>query len=631
MSDVFVSYKAEDRPRVRPLVAALEADGLHVWWDHHLEGGSEWRETIQRQLDGARCVIVVWSKHSVAPEGRFVRDEASRAQRRGTYLPIRMDDIEPPLGFGETQAIALERWRGSRKDPRYLSLLAAVRSLAQGARSEATSRPASKGVDRRTLLAGAAATLTLAGAAVWFASGRGSAAAASIAVLPFANLSGDPAQQYFADGMAEELRSALARIAQFKVIGRTSSEAVRNEEARQAAKKLGVANIITGSVRRSPSMIRISAQLVDGSDGIELWSSTFDRSLGDVLAIQSEIAESVARALAIELAPAERRALAVGGTRNAAAHDLMLKAQALAGNSDSEESQRRGLALLDAAIALDPNYADAHATRALRLGEIAGNYAPTPATVRLGYEEAVQSARKAIRLAPTFAAGYAALAHAFRFQLRLGNAKAQFERAYKLGAGEPRTLRIYADFLGGIGQTRKALELADEAQRLDPLHPRQYAMRSGVLFSGRRYEEAMAAARHSLRLAPTRIDARLTLANSLLLDGRVQEAQSELAKLPPGSLRRHIAAAILYARAGDRSRSDRALLEFRATGVQTADFQLAEAHAQRGEIDPALEALESAWRKRDPGLVRLRTAPFLDPLRNDARFRDLEKRLQFPA
>ena len=107
MVDVFVSYKAEDRRRVVPLVQALEADGLTVWWDAHIGGGVDWRDSIEEHLDAARCVVVVWSKRSVGREGRFVRDEASRAQRHRTYLPVRIDKVEPPLGFAETQAISL--------------------------------------------------------------------------------------------------------------------------------------------------------------------------------------------------------------------------------------------------------------------------------------------------------------------------------------------------------------------------------------------------------------------------------------------------------------------------------------------------------------------------------------------
>ena len=132
MSDVFVSYKAEDRARVCPLVEALEAEGLSVWWDAHIGGGDEWRDSIQQHLDEAKCVIVVWSKRSIGPEGHFVRDEATRAQRRHAYLPVRIDKVDPPLGFGETQAIPMIGWKGDRSDPRYQAVLAAARAIDFG-------------------------------------------------------------------------------------------------------------------------------------------------------------------------------------------------------------------------------------------------------------------------------------------------------------------------------------------------------------------------------------------------------------------------------------------------------------------------------------------------------------------
>ena len=129
MADVFISYKAEDRRRIQPLVQALQADGYSVWWDQHIGTGDDWRETIERQLDDAKCVIVAWSKQSIGPEGQFVRDEASRARRRHVYVPILLDSVDPPLGFGESQATSLRGWRGNRSDARYQAILGAVRRI----------------------------------------------------------------------------------------------------------------------------------------------------------------------------------------------------------------------------------------------------------------------------------------------------------------------------------------------------------------------------------------------------------------------------------------------------------------------------------------------------------------------
>src|SRR5438045_2032567 len=271
MADVFISYKAEDRRRVKPLVEALQADGLSVWWDEQIGAGDAWRDTIEQQLDGARCVVVICSKRSVGADGKFVREEASRAQRRGLYVPVLIDPVDPPLGFGESQATSLRSWHGDPSDAHYQAVLSAVRRHVGGESSRAAGPVARSHVDRRAVLAGGAvAAIAVAGVAGWalFKSSPASAGE-SIAVLPFENLSGDPNQAYFSDGLAEELRSALSRVAQLKVAARTSSEAVRNDDAKTAAQKLGVANIVTGSVRRSPAIIRVSAQLVDGRSGLE--------------------------------------------------------------------------------------------------------------------------------------------------------------------------------------------------------------------------------------------------------------------------------------------------------------------------------------------------------------------------
>src|SRR5258708_12976619 len=132
MSDVFISYKAEDRRRVLPLVEALQSEGLSVWWDEHIGAGDAWRETIEHQIDDALSVIVIWSKRSVGPDGKFAGDEASRAQRRSTYVPVLIDPVEPPLGFGESQATSLRGWHGDRSDPHYQALLSAVRRRVGG-------------------------------------------------------------------------------------------------------------------------------------------------------------------------------------------------------------------------------------------------------------------------------------------------------------------------------------------------------------------------------------------------------------------------------------------------------------------------------------------------------------------
>src|SRR5207248_4240374 len=185
--------------------------------------------------------------------------------------------------------------------------------------------------DRRTLIAGGAVSLVVIGACGWtLLRSRAGAASQSIAVLPFANLSGDPQETYFSDGIAEELRNALARVAGLKVVGRISSEAVRNLDAKTAARRLRVANVLAGTVRESISTIRISAELIDGRTGLDRWSDDYDRPPRDSIMIQTDIAENVARSLAAALGTVARAAIAVGGTSNAAAQTLVIEARSVA-------------------------------------------------------------------------------------------------------------------------------------------------------------------------------------------------------------------------------------------------------------------------------------------------------------
>ena len=491
--------------------------------------------------------------------------------------------------------------------------------------------PQPAAIGRRPLLVGGAALAVAAiGGGGWLAWNRygASAGKASIAVLPFANLSGDPGRQYFADGMAEELRNALARIGRLKVIGRTSSESVRRMEARAAAERLGVAHVLLGSIRQSPATIRVSAQLIDGSDGVALWSETYDRPRGDILAIQSDIARSVAQALVVRLAPEERAALAAGGTTSAAAHDLMLKALALDANSDTEEAQRKSLGFIDAALALDPQFAEAHAFRSLRLSQIATYYPDSLVAMQSLYEDSTQSARRAVALAPNLADGYSALGWALQYQFHFVSAQEQLERSYRLGRGDARTIRVYATYLWRTGKVNQAGKLAEESAALDPLHPRHQQMVAQIHMAAGRFGSAATTARQTLRLAPTRIEARNILAISLTQLGRTREAQVEVDKLPEGSLRRLTTEAILYG--GDTSSSDRAISQIKSRYDGLANYELAQIHAQRGEKDQALTMLDAAWRSRDPDLARIAGDRLFDPLRSEARFQAFMQRLKLP-
>lgn len=631
MSDVFVSYKAEDRRRVQCLVDALHADGFSVWWDARIGGGAPWRQTIEAELDCAKCVIVIWSKRSVGLTGAFVQDEAARAQRRHVYLPVTIDKVEPPLGFGGTQALSLTGWRGNRTDWRYKSVAAATEAIIGGNEHRPPHTSGAALVDRRMLIvSGGGAVAATAAAAGWFLlNPNGAEADNSIAVLPFANLSGDPAQGYFSDGMAEELRSALARISGLKVVGRTSSEAVRTDDARKAAKTLGVANIVTGSVRRSSTTVRVNAQVVDGHTGLERWSENYDRAPGDVIKIQTDIAENVAKALSIQLGRSAP-VLALGGTQNVAANDLLLKASAIALADNSQASLESAMALATAAIALDPNYADAYAQKAGWLAFAANSYFPDVDTARRGTHAAVALGRRAIQLAPSLALGHVVLGRIFFAQLDFRGSLKEFGEAQTLRGNRPDALFKFGNALALMGREEKAWSVVRQGSLQDPLNAEGEEGLAGILYYAHRYQDALYHARKGLSLAPSRSSIHSRLADILLMMGRPDDALGEFARLAADDLQRLTGEAVIAFRKGDTNGSERFGDKLRQTYGAEGNYQYACIYAQRRQVDQAFAALDQALATRDPGLSQIRVDPYLDPIRSDPRLAVFIRKLDLP-
>ena len=624
-ADVFISYKAEDRRRIQPLVQALQADGYSVWWDQHIETGDAWRQTIEQQLDSAKCVIVAWSKHSIGSDGDFVRDEASRAQRRRVYVPILLDPIEPPLGFGESQATSLRGWRGNRSDARYQAILTAVRRVAGGAGSPSPTI-VKRGIDRRAVLAGGAvAAVALAGVGGWVLLEPNSAGSTdSIAVLPFENLSGDPAQAYFADGIAGEIRNILTRIAGLKVAGSTSSDAVRNDDAQAAARKLGVESILTGSVRKTPSTIRINAELIDGRTGLAKWSQNYDRAPGDVIKIQTDIAEKVTRALAVSLGASARKALAAE-THNVAAQTLAFQARDLSWQLTVPALQRC-LQLLDQAIALDPNYARAYALKSFVTNNLVYQTARTPIEISRGRAEALRYAKIAVSKAPDLPIARSGLGWAYALTLQVPESLREHETAISLPGGEPDVLRNYGYAMSSSGKPDEALRYVDEALALDPLNAGSHQAHVSVLYKARRYEEAVA---YTLKLkqdSPELFKFPHVLGHALLMLGRTKEAAVAFAE------GQTIAGqALLAARTGNRDMALAKLAELRQRDGYYSNFENGLIYAQLGDKEAAFAALDRAWHVRDASLLDVKVNPYLDPLRSDPRYVALVRKVGFPA
>lgn len=631
MSDVFVSYKAEDRRRIQPLVDALEADGCQVWWDAHIGGAAEWREEIQAHLDSARCVIVAWSARSVGPEGRFVRDEATRAQRRGIYVPVCIDAVELPLGFGEIQAIPLKGWKGDRKDPRYQTLLETVRARLNGEAGPAP--PASfvsPRISRRTAVAAASGAAAIGAIGGWAFFRQGTAKAANrIAVLPFANLSGDPDQNYFSEGIAEELRGTLSRIG-LQVIGRTSSSAMRDVDAREASGKLRVANIVTGSVRRSAEKMRISAQLVDGAEGVERWAQSYDRAPGDAITIQADIAANVARQLSIALGFAKRAALTRGGTTDSIAHDLFLKADAARRNGDSAKEFQSILALVDQAIARDPNYADAYLAKADALSVLGTDFPVNSADAAAKLQQAAAAASKAVAIAPQLGAGHALLGKIAADRLEFPRALAMSRRALSVSPNSTMVLKTAGDILTYLGDGQEAVAHVSLGLSLDPFDATFYIRRGWANYYSRNYAQAIEDARNALLLAPQRRIPHHLIGLSLQQLGKFSEAKAQYEGVPADEIFRMTDEAVLAAKTGDKASATARLLQVYRLIGDSGSYQFAQVHAQLADRDRAFAALEKAIQIRDAGLIYLKKDPLMDPVRPDARFGDMLNRLNFP-
>ena len=625
---MFISYARADRPKVAPIAAALSATGHDVWWDALIDGGAAFAKMIEDQLNAADVVVAIWSATSV--ESDWVRDEAAHGRDRKSLVPVSLDGTPPPLGFRQYHAVNMSGWRGGTDEPQLQSLVRGIAAVGMPGLARSAFAPVSQGIPRRTvLLGGGVAAAAVAGGLLIFKPFGASAATNSVAVLPFANLSGDPAQSYFSDGLSEEVRGALARNERLKVAAPTSSNKfrARDDDAKAIGQKLDVAYLLMGSVRRSGNAVRITSELIDAPSGFSKWSQTFDRQMTDIFAVQSEIARTVASALDIEVA-AQAPAKAPGSTTNVAAYEAYLRGKALFELSADEASDRAALAQFDAAIAADPNYAAARAARARALAGIANQYVKGD-RLRPMYDDAVAEARRAVKLAPDYADAQSALGYVlFYGRLDVRGAGAPFERSRSLGRGDADVLIRYAQYASRIGQFAAATTATDRIIALDPLNPRSYRTRAAALYAARRYAESIEPGRKALELNPKLGVANAGIGDALMMLGRLDEALASYRR-EPSAIFRLSGLGIAERRKGNAAAAQAALDELIAKNGDAAAYQQAQVRAQWGQADLALSLLERARAVGDGGLVYIRNDPMLDGLRKMPRFMKLLRDLGF--
>ena len=353
-------------------------------------------------------------------------------------------------------------------------------------------------------------------------------------------------------------------------------------------------------------------------DKVDPPSQSFDRPSGDVLAIQSDIATNVARALSVELGDAASTTRSLGGTKNAQAQDLLLRARA-AGGDNTEKGALATIALLGRAIELDPNYAEAYARRAQYFEIWASEYAGNVKEKERGQAQATASAQRAIAIAPEMSLGYAALGGIHQDQLEMRRSLNYFQRAGALPGPDVFALINYADVLSQARMQSEALSAIQRAIDLDPLNPLSREFQSLILFYGRQYAQSIEAARRALTMAPDRVRSRGFLGNSLLMLHRNDEALSEFQKMPVDDYRRLVGQAAIAAHAGKRDDALAAIPAIERRYGDAAFYQYVQIYAQVGLVSEGIGALETAWAKRDPGLAGIQVDPFIDPLRKDAR------------
>jgi TolB-like protein len=500
--------------------------------------------------------------------------------------------------------------------------------------AEVTARPRSAW-PRVPLIGAALAVIVVAmAAAFWLGQGRrGSAPAAaetgtpSIAVLPFVDMSPEKNQEYFSDGLAEELLNALAKIPGLRVTARTSSFQFKgkNEDVRAVGKKLNVGAILEGSVRKAGGRVRITAQLIKTTDGFHLWGETYDRELHDIFAVQEEIAQAVANSLQVKLLGG-KAATPSTRAKNVEAYNAYLQGRYFF-ERHSRESLEMAIGYYEQAIKLDSGYASAWAGLAwVYSWQAASGYLP----VNEGYRNAREAAERALALDATLAEAHAAIGFIKTvYDWDWAGADASYRRALALEPGNATLLR-QADVLpAALGRFDEALAMDRQAMELDPLNPSGGVSLGQTAYYAGRLDEAATALKKALELAPGRPHGHNMLGRVYLALLRPQEARAEMEQESDPLWRLH-GQALAYHALGRKKDSDAALAGFIAKYHGEAAFQIAEVYAFRGETDRAFEWLERAYSQRDSGLAEIKGDPLLKNLEHDPRYATFLKKLGLP-
>jgi len=449
----------------------------------------------------------------------------------------------------------------------------------------------------------------------------------SIAVLPLLNESGDPKDEYFSDGLSEELIAALAQIRELKVIGRSSSFRFkdRKEESKTIGEKLGVSTLLEGTVRKQGERVRIVAELINAADGIELWTRTFDRELKDIFAVQQEIAKAVADSLKVTLLGAETTSVQEAATKSVEAHNAYLQGHFYFQRRNLED-YRKAVVYFDQATQIDPYYAIAYAERSeawSQIGDLSQDKSAWP--------KARSDAEKAVALAPALSEAHAALGWVrFFVEWKFAEGLSELQRAKEISPANPTANDLLARVIVYLGKLDEAEQQARQAVELDPLsYPPQNNL-ARVLFIRGKLDEADAAARKAAELQPAAASSHRFQVLVAVQRGDGETALREAQLEPDPGYRRFVLALAHHVR-GDRAAADAALADLIANGRDQLAYQIAQVYAVRGEKDKAFEWLQISFDTHDTGTLGLLIDPLLHGLRDDPRYKALVAKMNFPA
>jgi adenylate cyclase len=437
VADIFVSYARADKTRVAPLVAALEAQGWSVWWDPEITPGQEFDSQISAALDAAKAVVVVWTPNSV--DSRWVRGEAREAADRRVLVPVRFEAARLPIDARAMHTTDLDDWREDCQSRPFEDLRRALGPLIGGKTPVAVPVAAPR--------------------------------ALSICVLPFANMSGDVEQEYFADGISEDIITDLSKVSSLFVIARNTAFTFkgRSVEVPQIARQLSVSHVLEGSVRKAGNRVRITAQLIDGASGGHIWAERWDRDLEDIFALQDEICRVVVGALKLKLLPEEKEAIEDRGTANLEAYDKYLRARALIYNASTAEELYRARDALLQVLAIDPDFALARGALAMVYSYLE-NWDPKSLPQLRKEREALTD--DAVARSPDHWTTH------LLDGVRLPDKRdwfatlAALEKALALAPASAADARYFAGIhLGNVGRVKDWIRLLEIARAADPLSP----------------------------------------------------------------------------------------------------------------------------------------------------------------